>query len=107
MASFPLLTKPWVNQEVRNLMVVPFKSLMGTQANANRYGPRSSALPNRSLGLHFFVLFFTFLHYFFQDIHVVFLGDSTQRRQLGLGYQLQQLWIKISPSTLEGKDIFF
>lgn len=44
--------------------------------------------------------FLTFLHHFFQNVHVVFLGNATQWRQLRLCYQLQQLWIKIEVASL-------
>lgn len=33
----------------------------------------------------------TFLHHSLQDVHVIFLSHSAERRQLGLGNELQQL----------------
>lgn len=47
--------------------------------------------------------FLTFLNHFFQNVHVVFLGNATQWRQLRLCYQLQQLWIKIEVASLRAQ----
>lgn len=48
-------------------------------------------------------LFLTFLNHFFQNVHVVFLGNATQWRQLRLCYQLQQLWVKIEVTSLRAQ----